>query len=163
MKRVLGPSLAAILVAGIAVAQSPSIPKPPETPKRPVTDEYHGVTVRDDYRWLEDGSDPETKRWSAAENAYARAYLDRLPARAAIKERFKQLISGSSANYSRLEFRGGVLFALRINLPSNRPCWLRCVRLTTREAQESFLIQTLRAARDPWRWITTRRRSTENT
>src|SRR5215472_10883337 len=46
MKRVVGPSLAAILVAGIAVAQSPSIPKPPETPKRPVTDEYHGVTVR---------------------------------------------------------------------------------------------------------------------
>jgi prolyl oligopeptidase len=120
MKRVVGPSFAAILVAGITVAQSPSIPKPPETPKRPVTDEYHGVTVRDDYRWLEDWSDPETKRWSAAENAYARAYLDHLPARAAIKERFKQLISESSANYSRLEFRGGVLFALRHQPPQQQ-------------------------------------------
>ena len=131
MKRVVGPFFAAILVAGIAVAQSPSIPKPPETPKRPVTDEYHGVTVRDDYRWLEDWSDPETKRWSAAENAYARAYLDHLPARAAIKERFKQLISESSANYSRLEFRGGVLFALR-----HQPPQQQAVLVTLRSADD---------------------------
>ena len=42
---------------------------PPETKKLPVSDTYHGVTVRDDYRWLENWDDPEVKQWSAAENA----------------------------------------------------------------------------------------------
>jgi prolyl oligopeptidase len=132
MKPALGASFGVILLAGIAVAQSPSTPKPPETPKRPVTDEYHGLTVRDDYRWLEDWNDPETKRWSAAQNTYARAYLDRLPARAAIRERFKELISESSAGYFALEFRGGLLFALRSQPP-----------------QQQAVLVTLRSTDDP--------------
>ena len=132
MRRGQGTSLAVILLTGIAVAQSPSIPKPPETGKRPVTDEYHGVKVTDDYRWLEDSSDPETKRWSAAESAYARAYLDQLPARTAIKERFKQLIGASSGNYYQLEFRGGGVFAMRYQPP-----------------QQQAMLVTLRSADDP--------------
>jgi prolyl oligopeptidase len=132
MRRVQGTSLAVILLTGIAVAQSPSIPKPPETGKRPVTDEYHGVKVTDDYRWLEDSSDPETKRWSAAENAYTRAYLEQLPARTAIKERFKQLIGASSGNYYQLEFRGGGVFAMRYQPP-----------------QQQAMLVTLRSADDP--------------
>jgi len=132
MRRMQGTSLAVILLTGIAVAQGPSIRKPPETGKRPVTDEYHGVKVTDDYRWLEDSSDPETKRWSAAENAYARVYLDQLPARAAIKERFRQLIGTSSGNYYQLEFRGGVLFAMRDQPP-----------------QQQAMLVTLRSADDP--------------
>src|SRR4030088_222024 len=34
----------------------------PATPKRPVTDTYHGVTVVDDYRWLEDDANAEAQR-----------------------------------------------------------------------------------------------------
>ncbi len=87
------------------------IPKPPDTPKRPVTDEYHGVKVVDNYRWLENWDAPETKQWSAAQSSLARQYLDALPARTAIKERFKQLIRASSPAYYDLQFRGGTLFA----------------------------------------------------
>jgi prolyl oligopeptidase len=102
-------------------AQTASVPKPPDTPKRPVTDEYFGVTVTDDYRWLENWEDPSVKQWSAAENARTREYLDHLPARAAIKDRLKQLIGGSSASYFDLRFRAGMLFAEKYQPPQQQP------------------------------------------
>ena len=63
----------AVLSAALAVGQAPA------TPKRPVTDTYHGVKVTDNYRWLEKDADPEVKAWSAAQNRYARAFLDPSP------------------------------------------------------------------------------------
>src|SRR5579862_8576132 len=57
----------------------------PPTEKKPVTDEYHGVKVVDDYRWLEDGGAPAVKAWTEAQNRNTRAYLDALPDRAAIQ------------------------------------------------------------------------------
>lgn len=109
------------LLSFTALAQTPSLPAPPDTPKRPITDEYHGVRVTDDYRWLENWDDPAVKQWSAAQNARTRAYLDHLPARPAIKERLKQLVSASSASYYNLQFRAGVLFAMKYQPPKQQP------------------------------------------
>ena len=104
-----------------AIAQSPSIPAPPDTPKRPVTDEYHGVQVTDDYHWLENWDDPAVKQWSAAQNARTREYLDHLSSRPAIKARLKQLVAASSASYYGLFFRAGMLFAMRYQPPKQQP------------------------------------------
>jgi prolyl oligopeptidase len=109
------------LLAVSAFAQTASVPKPPDTPKRPVTDEYFGGTVTDDYRWLENWDDPAVKQWTAAENARTREYLDHLPARAAIKARLKQLIGGGSASYFNLHFRAGMLFAEKYQPPQQQP------------------------------------------
>jgi prolyl oligopeptidase len=98
-----------------------SLPKPPDTPKRPVTDEYQGVKVVDDYRWLENWDDPEVKQWTAAENARTREYLDHLPARPAIRERIQKLVAASSASYYNLQFRGGTLFAMKYQPPQQQP------------------------------------------
>jgi prolyl oligopeptidase len=103
-----------------AVAQLASVAAPP-APKHPVTDEYHGVTVTDDYRWLENWDDPEVKQWSAAENLHARFYLDNLPARPAIKQRLQQLQSAGSVTYFSLQFRGGTLFAMKSQPPKQQP------------------------------------------
>ncbi|HLW84656.1 MAG TPA: prolyl oligopeptidase family serine peptidase [Candidatus Sulfotelmatobacter sp.] len=113
--------LLTLLLALAAFAQSPSIPKPPDTPKRPVTDEYQGVKVIDDYRWLENWDDPAVKQWSAAQNARTREYLDHLPARAAIKDRLHQLVAASSAAYYGLQFRAGMLFAMKYQPPQQQP------------------------------------------
>jgi prolyl oligopeptidase len=120
-KRSLQTFLFLCLFTLVAFAQTPAVPKPPDTAKHPVVDEYQGAKVTDDYRWLESWDDPAVKQWSAAENARAREYLDHLPARPAIKQRLQQLASISSATYYNLEFRGGILFAMKFQPPQQQP------------------------------------------
>src|SRR5580692_9785154 len=96
----------AVLAATVVFGQVPA------TPKRPVTDSYNGVTIVDNYRWLEKDSDPEVKAWSAAQNRYARAFLDAQPARAALQNQLAKLYGSTSSSYSALQYRNGALFAL---------------------------------------------------
>ncbi|MGP0020058.1 MAG: prolyl oligopeptidase family serine peptidase [Candidatus Sulfotelmatobacter sp.] len=120
-KRLLLLFLSVCLLTAFAFPQTASVPKPPDTPKRPVTDEYFGVTVTDNYLWLENWDDPGVKQWSAAENARTREYFDHLPARSAIRDRMKQLITGGSASYFGLRFRAGMLFAEKYQPPQQQP------------------------------------------
>jgi prolyl oligopeptidase len=113
--------IAIFLITLIALGQGSPIPQPPATPKRRVTDEYQGVKVTDDYRWLENWDDPEVKQWSAAQNARSREYLDHLPARPAIQQMLKKALSASSAAYFDLQFRGGTLFAMKYQPPQQQP------------------------------------------
>lgn len=99
-----------LLVSICAVAQT--IPPLPNTPKHPVVDEYHGVKVTDEYRWLEDGKSPQVIAWSKAENAHARAILDTLPIRNQIRNFLKKLDETSSPAFYALEMRGATLFAM---------------------------------------------------
>src|SRR5262249_34547474 len=74
-----------VFVATIAAA-------PPVAKKVPVTDTYHGVAVVDPYRWLEDASNKEVQEWSDAQNANARAYLDKLPGVDSLRDRIKEIV-----------------------------------------------------------------------
>lgn len=91
--------------------------RPPFTPKRPVTDLYHGVKVVDDYQWLENYEDPEVRHWTAAQNRYCRDYLDKIPAREKLLARLRELVMATSADYAGLEYRNGRLFALKFQPP----------------------------------------------
>src|SRR5215469_18107403 len=113
-------SVTACLLILTAFARSQSIPKPPDTPKHPVTDEYHGVTVTDNYRWLENWDDPAVKRWSAAQNARTREYFDHLASRPAIKDRLKELVAARSAAYFSLQYRAGMLFGEEFQPPQQQ-------------------------------------------
>ncbi len=99
---------------------SQTLPPPPETPKKPVIDVYYGDTVRDDYRWLEDFSDPAVKQWSNAQNERTRSYLDHLPAREGILKQLQQINSASSPGYS-LRSDNGLMFAMKYQPPKNQP------------------------------------------
>ncbi|UCE27496.1 MAG: hypothetical protein JSW52_01720, partial [Candidatus Coatesbacteria bacterium] len=63
----------------------------PETPKVPVTETIHGVDVVDDYRWLEDGDDPEVLEWEKAQAEIARSLIDALPQRRFMIKRLSEL------------------------------------------------------------------------
>ncbi|MCX6553530.1 MAG: prolyl oligopeptidase family serine peptidase [Candidatus Aminicenantes bacterium] len=112
----------AVFVASLLFTAGPlEAPKPPSAERRPVFDEYWGIKVSDDYRWLENWNDPEVRAWSKAQNAAARASLAALPNRAAIRARIEMLMKGASVSYGSLVLRKGLLFALKHNPAKQQP------------------------------------------
>src|SRR5438270_2666262 len=93
----------------------------PETPKKPVSTDYHGVTVEDSYQWLEQDNDPEVKAWSDAQNQRTRQYLDRLPDRAVIAKQLTEWYAKTSPSYSSLVSRPGILFGMKFQPPKQQP------------------------------------------
>ncbi|MCA1857728.1 prolyl oligopeptidase family serine peptidase [Massilia oculi] len=87
--------LAAAFGANSALAQSCPAKGPsltyPVSKKVEQQDNYHGTTVADPYRWLEDANSAETKQWVSAQNGVTQAYLAQIPQRAAIRERLTKL------------------------------------------------------------------------
>jgi prolyl oligopeptidase len=87
----------------------------PSASKRPVTDEYHGVKVVDDYRWLEDGKSAETEQWLAAENAYSLYYFQHAPAWNLVLHDIKNPKEKQAAIERSLDFRSGRFFYLHLD------------------------------------------------
>ncbi len=63
----------------------------PTTPKSNIIDDYHGTSVPDPYRWLEEADDPQVKTWTEAQNQLTRDYLEKIPALEQIKARLTEL------------------------------------------------------------------------
>ena len=81
------------IVAGTAGAQTQNAPPIgyPAAARGTQVDVYHGVSIADPYRWLEDTDSPETKAWVEAENKVTEAFLATIPERPAIKSKLTQL------------------------------------------------------------------------
>ena len=63
----------------------------PSSPQQDVTDVYHGVEIKDSYRWLENPDSEETKVWITAQNKLTFDYLSTISAREKIKQRLTKL------------------------------------------------------------------------
>jgi prolyl oligopeptidase len=114
--------VALVALGGDGLAQTAGLASaPPGTPKKPVVDVLHGYRISDDYRWLEDWSDPAVQAWSDAQNRYARHVLDSLPSRAAIEQRVDRLLADASPTYSSLAVRNGIVFAIKSQPPKQQP------------------------------------------
>src|SRR5438045_962302 len=111
------PSAAALALAAASLLSA----APPDTPKKPVTDTYHGVAVADPYRWLEDGAEPPVRAWSDAQNAHARSALDKLPGVAPLRERLTAIMAAKRTTHDSFAARGGRVFALRHQPPKQQP------------------------------------------
>src|ERR1051326_1816187 len=102
-------------------AELPLVP----TPAQPVTNVYHGVTVVDDYQWLEDAAAPAVRQWTRHQNERTHAYFSRLPYREGIAAQLLQLRSEESARVSGLDWKRGRIFALRFKPPAQQPVLIR--------------------------------------
>lgn len=76
----------------------------PETRTEEQIDNYFGTDITDPYRWLEVDTAAEVEAWVKSENEVTFAYLDKIPYRAAIRQRYEELF-----NYPKLSspFKAG--------------------------------------------------------
>lgn len=63
----------------------------PSTNQVAQSDNYHGVEVKDPYRWLEDPDSDATKAWVQAQNELTNSYLATIPTRDKLQQRLTQL------------------------------------------------------------------------
>ncbi|HLJ67078.1 MAG TPA: prolyl oligopeptidase family serine peptidase [Chloroflexota bacterium] len=96
-----------------------TVPAAPPTRTDEVVEEIHGHTVVDPYRWLEAADDAETVAWVAAQNAYTRSLLDKVPGREALQRRLGELMSVGAVTAPTV--RGDRYFYLRREGAQNQP------------------------------------------
>lgn len=76
-------------------------------------DKYHGIEVKDPYRWLENDRSEETTNWVKEQNNLTNKFLEQIPFRGKVKERLTALW-----NYDKMSApfkKGKLLFSLRNN------------------------------------------------
>jgi prolyl oligopeptidase len=111
----------------------------PATPKKPMTDEYQGVKVQDDYQWLEKDDDPEVKAWSDTQNQHTRGYIDKLPDRAALEKQLTEWYAKTSPSYSGLVSRPGILFAMKFQPPKQQQMLVTLASATDLKSEKMVL------------------------
>ena len=113
-------TIALIFLTNIMAQTSPTnSPKPPATQKQPVTNDYFGHKVVDNYQWLEDATSPATEQWVAQQLAYTRGILDKLPGREQLHARLSQLLQ--IGNLGGAEVGGDYYFHTRREGTQNQP------------------------------------------
>ncbi|HYW28589.1 MAG TPA: prolyl oligopeptidase family serine peptidase [Gaiellales bacterium] len=109
-----------------------------ETPRTAVSTTYHGVTVTEDYRWLEDATSEQTTAWTAAQNAATSEFLESRPAYAAVRRRAEEIAAAPSVAWGRHAFEsdyegprkaGSAYFVLQRRPPKQQPFLLMLSRL----------------------------------
>ncbi|MGD9345081.1 MAG: prolyl oligopeptidase family serine peptidase [Candidatus Aminicenantes bacterium] len=63
----------------------------PASKKIDHVDDYFGTEVDDPYRWMEDETSEEVKKWVEAQNALTFAYLDKIPFREKLRQRLADI------------------------------------------------------------------------
>ena len=106
----------------VAIAPATPSTRPPPVPAahRPVTHDYWGTHVTDDFEWLEDGKSPEVTAFTDAQNTHARSILDGLAERAPVRARVAQLLGASSADYLQVRPVASSLFVFVAQPPKQQ-------------------------------------------
>jgi prolyl oligopeptidase len=82
----------------------------PSTEKTPVVETIHGVTLTDNYQWLEDPKDQKVKNWTDKQHELTYSLIDVLPQRTWLTNRFNQLWRYDDESVPREVLKGKRLF-----------------------------------------------------
>lgn len=136
-----------ILLFATALVPRQAYPQaPPPAPVLPVTDNYFGTQVVDNYRYFEDLKNPEVQQWMKTQADYTRATLDSLPGRAPLLKRIAELEESRLAQVGGLQIVGGRYYTLRT------PSGAESAKLYVREGvngEDRLLIDPEKLSTDP--------------
>lgn len=132
----LGRVLAMALSAWAVHPATAALPAPPPTAVEPVTDTYHGTTVVDPYRWMEDMKSPRLQDWLKAQAAHANGVLATLPGRAALRQRLGELADSGVSTRDYGAAGGHSFYLKRVPGEPSEKLW---VRSGTRGAERLLL------------------------
>ncbi len=93
----------------------------PVTKRIDHVDNYHGTTVADPYRWLEEDNSPERAAWVEAQNKVTFGYLERIPFRGQLAARLEKLFN--YPKYSAPARRGEYFFFTKNDGLQNQSVW----------------------------------------
>ena len=82
-----------MVVTTLLSAAALAIEPPPTAPVRPVTEDYFGTQVTDNYRYMENLTEPEVQAWMKGQADYTRHLLDQIPGRVPLLNRIHTLYS----------------------------------------------------------------------
>jgi prolyl oligopeptidase len=101
-----------------------TLPTPPPTVAKPVTENLHGTTLTDPYRWLEDRQSPETSAWIDAQMKYSEQYLSQVKIRPAMAEELGKFIRVETYNVP-MESHGNFFFMKRLADENQQSIYIR--------------------------------------
>ena len=96
-----------------AIAKATRTPAAPVARVEPVAETFFGETVVDPYRWMEDPKDKDWEPYMRAQDAHARATLNAIPGRAALKKRVAALSGGTAVATGARSAGGHVFYQVR--------------------------------------------------
>ena len=119
----------AVLGASMCYTQTPNgaATKQPVAPVRPVTDDYYGTKIVDNYRYMENMKDPEVQEWFKNQNDYTRAMLASIPGRETVLARLRELLQSVIPNVTDVHLGPGDLYYYQKRMPGENSSKL-CVR-----------------------------------
>lgn len=109
-----------IALSGIIISGCAKKLNYPVTERKPVMDEYYGQKIVDNYRWLDNLNDPTVRKWNDEQNAFSRAYFDKISSLGAIRSRINQLFNVQLTEYYSM-VSCKKIFALKYQPPKNQP------------------------------------------
>jgi len=88
------PKMLAVLAVFALAATAPVTAQAhdyPATEKHPVTTDYHGTAITDDYTWLETADDEAVIEWTEKQEAFTHSIIDQCPQKDFIVKRLNEL------------------------------------------------------------------------
>lgn len=109
----------------------------PESKKKEVIDNVHGVEIKDQYRWMEDNKDPEVLAWDKAQNDFTDGYISKIPFRNKIRDRFLDLGKVKNIEEPRKVLNGDRIF--QYIKEANEEKWVLYTQKDKNSPQEEIL------------------------
>ncbi|MCZ2084893.1 MULTISPECIES: prolyl oligopeptidase family serine peptidase [unclassified Kaistella] len=86
----------------------------PATPVKAVIDNYNGVKITDNYRWLEDMKNPEVTNWFKNQADFSKNYIEKISGRDQLFNDMKYLDELKDADYYNVKKSGNNYFYTKI-------------------------------------------------